>query len=150
MSDEPDEPPPEAIRMRLAIVIGGTLLLLGGSFAVMAAFYRWQAPHRSFEPPREFPAPTILSDQALERERLQAAQRERLEAPGAKQSAGESAAIPIETAMELIAGRGVAAYSPIETEQIRPGAPGHVAENATRSKRGDARRHRKRSHGRRR
>jgi hypothetical protein len=103
--------PPDIDARRVFFVALAILLALAASLAAMVGFYGLEAPSRTFSGPRIFPAPRVFQDQGRERHELYAAQRRRL----------DEAAVPMAKAMELIAGRGQSAYSPLpQGEEKRP------------------------------
>ncbi len=107
---------------RVFILGVAVLGLLGGSLAILIAFYGLQAPERTFTAPRNFPAPRVLVDEKMELEESLAAQGRRLRAEAS--DIEPRPLIPIEKAMEIISERGAAAYAPVgQKAQPQQGPP---------------------------
>ncbi len=112
--------PPGVQISRVLVAVGGIIVLLAGSLAAMIGFYSWQTPSRVFTPPREFPAPRLFTGETKELDATRAAQQKRLE--GERQG-DKVVSIPIEQAMQIIAGRGTKAFDPIGEQPAPPPQP---------------------------
>lgn len=87
----------------LAATLGGVLLL--------RSFADW--PYDNTQPSR-FPAPRLQADPAADLKTFQAEQARALEGYGWVDHEAGLARIPVAQAMEILAGRGAAAYDPLE------------------------------------
>jgi len=127
MADDPHhrfEPP--AIDARTVLLAGvGALVLLAGTVAGLAAVYRADVRANLAPAPRTFPPPRLRADEAAQRERLQAAQRARLERYAWVDRQKGIVQIPIARAMALIVQAGAKAYDPVV-----PSAPALAATQA--------------------
>ena len=101
---------------RIALLGAGTgaalLLSLGGLllfFHVMAG-----DPRQGFRPEQQFPPPRLESDPAGDLRAFQAKQQAELQGYAWVDQQRGLVRVPIERAMQLIAGRGDAAYGPLE------------------------------------
>ncbi len=116
------------------IVLGvglGTAAFLFVSMGGLYAYYRWMAVHVAVEQPARFPAPRLQSDPAGDLRDFQAAQREQLVGYAWVDRESGRLRIPVARAMEILAGRGQAAYAPLQEPE--PGVPLPVWPQAART-----------------
>ena len=120
-------PQPAGIHNRaVLLVVGGFLLFVGAAIAGMLLFLNTQAPG-AFTPraERRFPSPELQTFPEADLTRFEAAQRARLTAYAWVDRDHNIASIPIDEAMQLVAGRGDQAYDALQpTPAPPPGASG--------------------------
>ena len=122
---------PVAIRARLVLAVGlGTAAFLAASMAGLYAYDRWKAGHPEVPPPAQFAEPRLQSDPAGDLRDLQAQQQKQLEGYAWVDREHGLVRIPVARAMEILAGRGAAAYAPLE--QPDPNHPLPVRPEAAR------------------
>lgn len=110
----PDDYAPPGEHARAIIVIAiCTLLLLGLSIGALWGVFRWQVPPQRQIVPAAFPGPSVLRDQAVERDRLLARHRIELDSYAWVDRSQQIVAVPIDRAMDLLSARGAAAYDPL-------------------------------------
>lgn len=109
----------------------GTAAFLVVAMGGLYAFIRLTVTPPPIPEPARFPAPRIQSDPAGDLRDLQAAQREQLRGYAWVDREGGRLRIPVARAMEILAGRGQAAYAPLE--EAEPGVPFPVRPQATRT-----------------
>lgn len=121
---------PEDLDLRWIVRVGlGTGGFVIASLAATWLFYREAAEPGRFRPPARFPEPRLQSDPAGDLRDFRAQQAKELEGYAWADRERGLVRIPVARAMELVAGRGAAAYDP------PPGAgpetpPGRVKESA--------------------
>ena len=115
--------PPRVSTRAVLWVVGGTLGFVAAMLVLLAFYYGAKLDGPVLRPPSTFPAPRVQSDQAAEREALEAAQRRALAGYAWIDRANGTIAIPIEKAMATIAARGAQAYAPLEAAPPQPVPP---------------------------
>ncbi|MGA7804052.1 hypothetical protein [Bradyrhizobium sp.] len=124
-------PEPPAVSMTF---IGWTafsaLLLLGIAIGGFHAIYQISVPTKTVPAPATFPQPRVDTGQIAELHRIESAQRSKLESWGWTNDQHTLATIPIERAMQLLAGKGSDAYAPLLAPQPALSAPTAAAERA--------------------
>jgi hypothetical protein len=112
-----DFPSPGVANRRVAAIAIGLMAMMLGAVGMLLGFYVWQLPERALPPPQQLPAPQVRTEERLLRQQLEAAQRERLSGYRWEDQQKNLIGIPIERAMQVLAGRGAKAYDPL----IAPG-----------------------------
>ena len=124
-------PEPPAVNMAfVGWMAFGALLLLGVAVGGLHAVYQVSDPTKTMPPPATFPQPRVDTDQVGELHRIRAAQEQRLESWSWANDQHTLATIPIERAMQLLAGKGTDAYAPLLASQPALSAPTSAAERA--------------------
>ena len=113
------EAPDVAARPVLAYVFGFLALVLVGA-AAMYAYYIFKVTGPLIANPRVFPQPHLQTEPHTDLQRLLGAQRESLSTYSWVDPAHQTLRIPIERAMQLIAGRGEHALDPLVTPSVTP------------------------------
>jgi hypothetical protein len=105
-----------AVATRPVLLSGlGALLLLAGAIGVLAAIYSRQVSMQHYPAPEEFPQPRVQTGQKEQLQRLEAEQRKRLTEYRWVDRTQGIVQIPIERAMEILAGEGMQAYAPLSS-----------------------------------
>lgn len=108
----PSFEPAEATRpWIIAATVGGFLLFAVILMAILLAIYANVAPRP--RPPEKFPEPRLQPAPGADLKHYLDAQHEKLKQSGWIDKSGGVAAIPVDKAMKIIAGRGVAAFDPV-------------------------------------
>lgn len=94
-----------------------SLAILGGSIAILNAVYYWQVRVRSFPAPRQFPQPRVQTGQRAQLRDLQKQQLSRLGGYRWVDRKNGLVQIPIDRAMQILAGEGTQAYAPLAPAQ---------------------------------
>jgi hypothetical protein len=111
-----DDLPPPGVSVPAMVVISiGVLVLLAATIGIMLLVFQWQIPNEEPAPPRQFPSPRVVQDEAAELHQLRAQHRQQLQTYRWVDRKNGVIAIPIETAMQRIVKRGKDAYSPVGT-----------------------------------
>jgi hypothetical protein len=119
-------PQPADIHSRAVLaVVGCFLLFVGAAIAGLLLFLNNRAPG-AFSPRVEsrFPSPELQTSPEVDFARLEAAQQAQLSSYAWVDRDHDLARIPIDEAMQLVAGRGEHAY---DAPQLRPALPPHVS-----------------------
>ena len=109
-------PQPADVANRVVLaVVGGFLLFVAAAIAGMLLFLNAQVPS-AFSPrvERRFPAPALQTSPQTDLARFQAEQQARLSGYAWVDRDHNQARIPIDEAMQLVAGRGAHAYDAVE------------------------------------
>ena len=106
-------PPPGPPARPIVLIAAGTLIFLAASFGILIGFFRWQVPERNFTAPRVFPAPRVFSDESDELKLLRAEQERRIQSYRWVNRNKGVIGIPIDRAMQIVAGRGDKGYAPL-------------------------------------
>lgn len=121
---------PEDLNLRWILGVGlGTGGFVVASLAATWLFYREAADPGRFRPPSRFSEPRLQSDPAGDLRDFRARQAKELEGYAWADRERGLVSVPVARAMEVVAGRGAAAYDP------PPGAgpeapPGRIKESA--------------------
>ena len=118
--DDHLEPPRVGLGPVLSAAVACVVLVFA-AIGGLAWMYRVEVPSRRPAPPRQFPSPQLSVDEVAERQRLQAAQRERLAGYRWVDKQAGIVSIPIERAMDIVARRGSGAYDPVEAAGVHVG-----------------------------
>ncbi|MBY0298846.1 MAG: hypothetical protein K2X71_22885 [Methylobacterium sp.] len=120
--------PPEAPGVparRVLVAVGGFLLFAAVVMVGLKIVYDRNFPAVATVPPRPVPQPGLQIDPAGDLERLLAAQKAELTGYGWVDRPAGLIRIPIARAMEILAGKGQAAYDPVG---VPPAPPGPIKE----------------------
>lgn len=121
--DDLDElQPPGVPAARVVLISVACLALIAVVLAGSASFFWGETGKGRVPEPATFPAPRILQNQGVERRQLYADQRQRLASYRWIDEPNQIIAIPIERAMQLIAGSGSNGYAPIGQKAPAPQA----------------------------
>lgn len=93
------------------------LAILAISIALLGAVYHWQIRIQSFPAPQHFPAPRVQAGQRTQLRTLQTQQRDRLNRYRWIDRKSGLIQIPINRAMQILAGEGMQAYAPLAPAQ---------------------------------
>jgi hypothetical protein len=105
------------------LAAGGILALVLTAVSALWLTYTWNVPAGRQTASAPAPGPQLQIDPAAEREHVLGEQRARLAGYRWIDRDRGVIAIPIERAMQIIAGRGTQAYAPIESDaRPQPGA----------------------------
>ena len=105
--------PPTVATRRVILVAAGCLAFLAVTFTVLGFFYFSMVPRQPVPSPQTFPAPRLLPRAAANLVHVEAEQRAHIERYRWANADHTLVAIPIESAMKLIAQRGADGYAPI-------------------------------------
>jgi hypothetical protein len=94
-----------------------SLAILGGAIATVDAVYYQQVSVQSFPAPRQFPQPRVQTGQRAQLRDLQKQQLGRLHAYHWVDQKNGLIEIPIDRAMQILAGEGLHAYAPLAPAQ---------------------------------
>jgi hypothetical protein len=109
----------------------GTLLLLLIAIGGLYGIYHALIPTRTLPAPQGFPQPRVDTRESEELQRLSNAQNAKLESWRWSDSQHALVQVPIERAMQLLAGKGADAYEPLLSPQAALSPPTAAAERAT-------------------
>jgi hypothetical protein len=117
----PDEPrsaeaareAPDVATWPVLATVVGFMVFVGVSLVALRVYYASDVRGPVVVPPRPYPSPELQVDPTADLDRLQAEQRGRLTGYAWVDRDHGLARIPIDRAMELIAGRSVDAYAPL-------------------------------------
>lgn len=112
---------PQVATRRVVYAALGFLGFVALSVAGLRGYYAWMIQGPVAVPPRQFPEPRLSTDTDRELEARQAQARRRLSTYAWTDQARGLVQVPIERAMDLLAGRGQEAYAPLEAPA--PAAP---------------------------
>lgn len=115
-SDERMESPQVSLRPLLFAALG-VLMLLASAVGILEAIYHWQVPVKSYPAPEQFPQPRVQTGQVGQLHRLEAEQTQRLQQYKWVDRKQGLIQIPIDRAMQLLAGEGNQAYAPLISAQ---------------------------------
>jgi hypothetical protein len=110
-----DLAPPGVASRAVIIVTSALMAMMIAAVIGLSVFYVWWLPDRALPAPRPLPTPQVRTDERLLRQEIEAAQRARLTGYRWQDDQKTLIAIPIERAMQILAGRGAKAYDPIAT-----------------------------------
>ncbi len=104
-------------------VVGGFLLFVAAAIAGLLLFLNAKAPSAFFPPvERRFPAPALQPSPQADLAQFEAEQQARLSGYAWVDRDHDQARIPIDQAMQLVAGRGPHAYDAIAVHPDQPPA----------------------------
>lgn len=115
-------PQPADVDNRVVLaVVGGFLLFVAAAIAGILLFLNAQVPS-AFLPRDElrFPAPELQTSPQADLARFEAEQQARLSGYAWVDRDHDIARIPVDEAMQLVAGRGQHAYDPVEVDPNQP------------------------------
>lgn len=115
---------------RLAWGAGAALLLLAVGIGGLSVIYSYEVSVKVVPPPKSFPSPQVIPDEAAERQRIETQQRQRLTGYHWANSQHTLVQIPIERAMQLIAAKGAHGYDALETAPAALASPEAAPERA--------------------
>jgi hypothetical protein len=95
----------------------GSLAILGGTIAMVDAIYYRQVRVQSFPAPQQFPQPRVQTGQRAQLRELQKQQLSRLHVYRWVDQKNGLIEIPIDRAMQILAGEGEQAYAPLAPAQ---------------------------------
>jgi hypothetical protein len=122
-TQRPSFEPAEIIRPRfISFAIGGFFLVVIALMAILLPIYLAVAPGP--QPPQNFPEPRLQSHPQTDSRDFLEAQHKKLERSGWIDKPSGIAAIPVEKAMKIIAGRGASAFDPVSEAVV--GGSGHA------------------------
>jgi hypothetical protein len=104
---------PEVATRPVLLAALGVLLLVFGTVGILAAIYYREVPVQRLPTPEKFPPPRVETKEREERLRIEAEQARRLAGYHWVDRKQGLAQIPIERAMQLLAGEGLQAYAPL-------------------------------------
>ncbi|WP_018263803.1 hypothetical protein [Methylobacterium sp. WSM2598] len=116
----PPEAPGVPVRTVLAAVAGFALFVAAAMGGLKLSYDRG-APRRERPPPRAMPQPGLQIDPAGDLKRLLDAQGEALSGYAWVDRERGIVRIPVARAMEILAGRGAAAFDPVGAPAAAPG-----------------------------
>lgn len=123
---------PERLNLRAILGAGlGTAALLLLALAGVAAWFHWARPDTAIPVPAAVPAPRLETRPAETRDALAPVQQAQVDGYAWEDRARGLVRIPVARAMALLAGRGDAAWAPLDTPE--PGVPLPVRPEAARS-----------------
>ncbi len=123
---EPDQVRALAV---LATIIGFTVLA-GICGVALLAYYHAVVGPGLYLPPRPFPAPELQATPLSDLEKLQSAQRARIERYGWIDQSKGLLRIPIKRAMEIVVSKGAAGLAPLEQAPSPPQSAAELAGQA--------------------
>ncbi|MBX6741121.1 MAG: hypothetical protein IRY87_03620 [Acetobacteraceae bacterium] len=133
MADDPDlAEQRESVELRSWVVLGvglGTALFLGLSAAGIYTYFTLSGGQQFGPPVSQFPPPGLQSNPPGDLRAFRARQQAELESYGWADREHGLVRIPIQRAMQIIAGRGTEAYAPLQSP---PGTPLQVRPEARR------------------
>lgn len=104
---------PEVATRPILLAALGVLLLVFGTVGTLAAIYYREVSVQRLPTPEKFPQPRVETKEREERLRIEAEQARRLAGYHWVDREQGLVQIPIERAMQLLAGEGIQAYAPL-------------------------------------
>jgi hypothetical protein len=104
---------PEVSTRAMLSIAAGLLVLLAGAIGLLHVMYDHAVPDQTFPAPEMFPQPRVQTGQVEQLHLVEDAQQRRLSEYGWVDRNQGLVQIPIDRAMQLLAGEGAKAYDPL-------------------------------------